>query len=81
MATQRQHEKARVRQNITKQASLNEQLLSDSRGKLGSFKDSLLASPRFQQLRSGLTKLTSISGSSDATKVKEKYINKLWSYK
>ncbi|KAF4532851.1 hypothetical protein B566_EDAN001454, partial [Ephemera danica] len=68
MATQRQREKARVRQNITKQASLNEQLLS--RGPLGSLKDSLLASPRFQQLRSGLTKLTSISASpADATKV------------
>jgi hypothetical protein len=75
MATQRQREKDRVRQNITKQASLNEQLLSNSRGTLGSLKDSLLASPRFQQLRSGLTKLTSISASpADATKVSSKFI-------
>ncbi|XP_065343614.1 uncharacterized protein fid [Cloeon dipterum] len=71
MATHRQREKARVRQNITKQASLNEQLLGDSRGRFGTLKDTLLASPRFQQLKSGITKLTtSMSTSpSDATKV------------
>ncbi|XP_059483228.1 transcription factor HIVEP3 [Neocloeon triangulifer] len=71
MATHRQREKARVRQNITKQASLNEQLLGESRGRFGTLKDTLLASPRFQQLKSGITKLTtSMSTSpSDATKV------------
>jgi hypothetical protein len=71
MATHRQREKARVRQNITKQASLNEQLLGESRGRFGTLKDTLLASPRFQQLKSGITKLTTSMGAapSDATKV------------
>lgn len=76
MATHRQFEKARVRQNITKQASLNEQLLGESRGRFGTLKDTLLASPRFQQLKSGITKLTTSMGSSpsDATKVSKNTI-------